>query len=222
MDWSTDTKTSKTFKSVRTPPPKVEQKTDWMPLLLNTMNILGILFTIWAIYWGYKNHLFTSPEALRAFLGKMGVAAPLGFILIQIVQTIIPIIPGALTVPMGQMVFGAWYGFLLNFFAIMLGSMVNFFLARSYGQSFVKRIIGEKQFLKTSEKINKNNRFEKWFTFAMFFPFSPDDILCYMAGLTDLPFKKYFAILMFGKPLSIFLYSFGVAKLFEWFFIFIA
>lgn len=148
------------------------------------------MLTVWAFYWAYKNQLFTSTEALNQFLSSMGSAAPFGFIVIQIIQTVIPIIPGAITVPMGAIIFGPVYGLFLNVFAIIIGSILNFVLAKKYGQPFVERIIGEKKFARTVSWLDKDDKFEKWFTYAMFFPFSPDDILCYIAGLSKMSFKN--------------------------------
>lgn len=198
------------------------KKNEWVHFGLNLLNVLGILLTVWAFYWGFQSQIFTSETALRNFLGGLGAAAPVGFILIQIVQTVIPIIPGALTVPMGTMVFGMSYGFILNYTGIIIGSIINFLLARKFGRSFVELIIGEKQYDRYSNWLEENKRFEKIFTLAMFFPFSPDDIICYIAGLSKMTFKKYTTILVLGKPLSIFVYSYGVAKLLEFFFQIIA
>lgn len=195
-----------------------EKKIDWFHIGLNILNIAGILLTLWAFYWSYQNQLFTSKDALSQFLFSMGSAAPIGFILIQIIQTVIPIIPGAVTVPMGSMIFGVWYGLFLNLFAIIIGSAINFLLAKKYGRPFVQKIIGEKQFNKAIRWLDKDDKFDKWFTFAMFFPFSPDDIICYIAGLSKMAFKKYLAILLIAKPFSIFVYSLGMAKVLEWLF----
>lgn len=201
---------------------KIKSQTDWVHIGINFLNIIGVLLTVWAFYWAYKNQLFTSTEALNQFLSSMGSAAPFGFIVIQIIQTVIPIIPGAITVPMGAIIFGPVYGLFLNVFAIIIGSILNFVLARKYGQPFVERIIGEKKFARTVSWLDKDDKFEKWFTYAMFFPFSPDDILCYIAGLSKMSFKKYFLIILFGKPVSILLYSFGTVFVLEWLFIFLA
>lgn len=200
---------------------KTKKQTDWVHIGINFLNIVGVLLTFWAFYWAYQNQLFTSTEALNQFLSSMGSAAPLGFIVIQIIQTVIPIIPGAVTIPMGAIIFGPVYGLFLNVFAIVIGSVLIFVLARKYGQPFVERIIGEKKFEKAIIWLDKDDKFENWFTFAMFFPFSPDDILCYIAGLSKMSFKKYFLIILFGKPVSIFLYSFGTVFVLEWLFIFL-
>lgn|SRR5699024_1596943 len=185
---------------------------------LNLLNILGVAVTVYALYWGFKSQIFTSEDALRDLLYTMGPAAPYGFILIQIVQTIIPIIPGALTIPMGAMIFGMGYGFMLNFIGIMIGSIMNFILARKFGRPLVEMLVNEKQYNKYANWLDDNNRFDKLFTFGMFFPLSPADFLCYLAGLSNISFNKYLLILTAGKPFTLFIYSYGTMGMLTFFF----
>ena len=49
-----------------------------------------ILICVYFFSQGY----FTNPQLLQATLSKTGILAPLLFILLQIIQVIIPIIPG--------------------------------------------------------------------------------------------------------------------------------
>ena len=185
---------------------------------LNLLNMIGVGLTVYALYWGFKSQVFTQEEALRDLLATMGPAAPYGFILIQIIQTVIPIIPGALTIPMGTMIFGMGYGFALNFIGIMIGSVMNFILARKFGRPLVEMIVDEKQFNKYVTWLDEKNRFDKLFTFGMFFPFSPADFLCYLAGLSNISFYKYLLILTTGKPFTLFVYSYGTMGMLTLFF----
>ncbi|HLR92785.1 MAG TPA: TVP38/TMEM64 family protein [Atopostipes sp.] len=188
---------------------------------LHLLNILGIALTVYGLYWGIQNQIFTSEAALRDLLNAMGPAAPFGFILIQIVQTVIPIIPAALTIPMGSMIFGMGHGFFLNFTGIMIGSVLNFILARKLGRPFVEMLVSDKQWNKYVSWLDKGRYFDRLFTFGMFFPLSPADFLCYLAGLSTISFKKYLVILSLGKPFTLFLYSYGMVELLNIFFQFL-
>jgi len=46
-----------------------------------------------------------------------------------------------------------------------------------------------------------------FFFFSIFLPGFPDDLICMLAGLTKMTFKRYLFLLLIGKPLSIALYS---------------
>lgn len=188
-------------------------KKDFIRVLMNSLNVLGILLTIYALYWGYQQQIFTSETALRNLLERMGSAAPLGFIFIQIIQTVVPIIPAALTIPMGAIIFGMGYGFYLNFIGIMIGSIINFILARKFGRPFVELLVDESKFRKYTRWLYDEKRFNKVFTFGMFFPMSPADLLCYIAGLSKISFRRYLVTLSLGKPLTLFIYSFGMTSL---------
>lgn len=180
---------------------------------LNILSFFGFLLSLYLVYWGFTAGIFTSEVSLQNFLDYLGPAAPYGFILIQIVQVVVPIVPGSITIAFGTMVFGVGYGFLLNLIGIMIGSVINFALARRYGQPLVALLLGEKQLNKYMGWLNKNNRFDRLFTFGMFFPISPDDTLCYLSGLSTMTFKKFFLILSMAKPISLFIYSYGLFEI---------
>ena len=84
-------------------------------LIINILNILGIVGTVIFIIWAWRRNLFTDETVMKYYLGKFGPGAPLFFIIIQIIQTVVPIIPGALTIPLGIVVFGHVPGFFYNF-----------------------------------------------------------------------------------------------------------
>ncbi|MCY3032943.1 TVP38/TMEM64 family protein [Aerococcus urinae] len=183
--------------------------------VFNLVGILGVILTIWLIYAAYQRGLFSSQENLEAFLRGFGGWAPWLFILIQIVQTVIPVIPGGLTCPAGAAIFGVWYGFLLNFIGIMIGSVIDFWLARRYGRHLVMALIGPKSYNKYIHYLNTKT-FDRIFIFGMFFPVSPADALCLLAGLSNMTFKRFFLFLSLGKPFTLFIYTYGLLYLSSW------
>ncbi|WP_284779435.1 TVP38/TMEM64 family protein [Aerococcus urinae] len=183
--------------------------------VFNLVGILGVILTIWLIYAAYQRGLFSSQENLEAFLRGFGGWAPWLFILIQIIQTVIPVIPGGLTCPAGAAIFGVWYGFLLNFIGIMIGSVIDFWLARRYGRHLVMALIGPKSYNKYIHYLN-TKAFDRVFIFGMFFPVSPADALCLLAGLSNMSFKRFFLFLSLGKPFTLFIYTYGLLYLSSW------
>lgn len=165
------------------------------------------------VVYGYKNGLFISIETFREFIAGFGIWAPLIFLLIQIVQVIIPILPGAIGCIAGVIIFGPWMGILYNYIGICIGSIMVFSLSRRYGQQFVKGIIQEKSYEKYIGWVDRGKKFDTMFAFAIFFPLAPDDLLCYIAGLTKMKLRKFVVIILLGKPLSIALYSMGMATI---------
>ena len=160
--------------------------------VINTLNIIGTVATIIFLIWAFKVNLFTDEAVMKHYLGRFGRSAPLVFIIIQLVQVVVPIIPGAITIPIGILIFGHVYGFVYNFTGIMLGSVINFYLAKMYGRPLVRSLVSEKQYQKYIGKIEHNHTFNRFFTASMFFPVTPADLLCYLAGLSDMSFKYFF------------------------------
>ena len=175
----------------------------------NIFNIISILmlvvFTILG-YLGYRAGLFNSLDSFRAYILSKGKLAPLFFMLIQVVQIVLPVIPGGLTTVFGVIIFGAFWGFIYNYISICIGSILVFFISRNFGKSIVIRIFGKDTFEKYHHKINDKS-YEKFFALAILFPVAPDDFLCYLSGLTDMSFKKFASIVFLFKGPSIFLYS---------------
>lgn len=174
--------------------------------------------TIIIFIYLFRIGVFTSEEAMAEFMAKLGWFAPVGFFIIQLIQVVIPIIPGGITIPIGSIMFGARNGFILNYTSIMLGSVINFYIARKYGGQIVERIVGEKSFQQGQAWLNRNSRFDKFFLAAMAFPLAPDDLLCYVAGLSKMDFKRFVIITAVTKPWTLLLFSYGTEAILRMFF----
>ena len=184
----------------------------------NIYNIIAVLVLVILTvlgYIGYKRGLFNSIDTFREFILSFGVWANIIFMLVQVTQIVVPIIPGGLTTVFGVVIFGPFWGFINNYISICAGSMLVFFISRTFGKSVILNFFGEETFDKYKHKI-KDKTYEKFFAWAILLPVAPDDFLCYLTGLSDMSFKKYATIILLCKPPSIFLYSMGWAMGLEW------
>ncbi|WP_265455154.1 TVP38/TMEM64 family protein [Enterococcus sp. HY326] len=175
--------------------------------IINLISILGIGFSIAITFYFIHLGVFKDINALRGLVGNSVILGPVIFILIQILQVVIPIIPGGISTAAGVLIFGPWMGFIYNYVGICIGSVIIFLLGRRYGKPFVMSLVSDKTYNKYISWLDNQNRFDKLFTLAIFFPVAPDDALCLMAGLTNISVKKFTWIILLAKPASIFLYS---------------
>ena len=173
--------------------------------------ILMILICVYFFSQGY----FTNPQLLQATLSKAGILAPLLFILLQIIQVIIPIIPGGASSALGITAFGAVNGFIYNYIGICIGSICIFLLVRKYGHRIILKLCKTKDCDKYMKYTYDQNKFDTFFMLAIFLPCAPDDLLCMLAGLTHMSLKKFVWIILLGKPLSLMAYSYGLTQLFQ-------
>ena len=175
--------------------------------MINLITIFGTILICIFFYYALKAEIFTSEEKMKIFLEKGGVFAPIIFVLIQIVQVVIPLIPGGISQGVGVLIFGPLWGFVYNYIGIVIGSIIVFFIARKYGMSLIKRMFKKELIDKYIGWLNKGKKFEKFFALAIFFPIAPDDFLCYLAGVTKMSTKTYIAIIVLLKPFTILMYS---------------
>ncbi|WP_394896910.1 TVP38/TMEM64 family protein [Enterococcus hirae] len=175
--------------------------------LINFISIIGLVISIGLTIYFINLGVFKDLNSLRGLVGDSIILGPIIFILIQILQVVIPIIPGGISTAAGVLIFGPYAGFIYNYVGICIGSIIIFLLGRLYGKPFILSMVSDKTYNKYVGWLDNQNRFEKLFALAIFLPVAPDDALCLMAGLTNISVKKYTWIILLAKPLSIFLYS---------------
>lgn len=195
-----------------------QPKKPWLKVCLNLLIFLMFTLILFSLYWGYNHDLFTSKAALENFLSTIGPIAPFIFVIIQMSQTIIPFIPASLIVPIGLFIFGLSSGFFLSFIGIISGSIINFGLARKFGRPLVEMVTSEKQLNKYIGWTEDNTQFNRLFALGMFFPFTPSDFFCYLAGLSEISIKRYLLIITFSTLSTLILFSYGLTGIIHFFF----
>lgn len=130
--------------------------------------------------------LASKPEEFRAWVDSKGAAGKLIYIGIVILQIAIAFIPGEPFEIAAGYTFGALPGSLLCLLAESLGSILVLLLVKEFGIRllevfFDRNKIESLGFLKSSDK--------RIVLFLLLFllPGTPKDLLCYFAGLTDIP-----------------------------------
>lgn len=183
--------------------------------LKNIMTILTVIITILLvafIIYAVKMNLLTSPELLVDKIKEYGIIGPLIFLFIQVVQVVFPVIPGGASCLAGTLAFGPIEGFIYNYLGLALGSIVAYMLSRNFGLPLIKKLFKEETINKYLKYI-RTKKFEKIFFWGILLPGAPDDLLCYISGISNLTFRKFVIIILVGKPLTLIFYSLFV-KLF--------
>lgn len=175
-------------------------------LILNILTIIGIVAAIFFVYFAVKERWFLDNEILLTKIKSFGLLAPLCFILIQMVQVVLPVIPGGASCLVGVMAFGAVGGFIYNYVGLVLGSICSFLLSRKFGMSIINKLFKEKDIKKALDKIN-NSKYDLIFFLIILLPGLPDDLFCYISGITKMSLKKFTLIILIGKPLTLLVYS---------------
>ncbi|WP_423215689.1 TVP38/TMEM64 family protein [Streptococcus equinus] len=181
---------------------------DILKKLVKFLGIFSIALTVLFLVYLFKNmDILNDPDALtRALKGHL-IIGSIGFLLLQIIQVVIPIIPGGVTTVVGFMAFGPILGFILNYVGIVIGSIILFLLTRRYGKPFILLFVDEKSFKYYEQKL-ASSTYEKVFALNMASPISPADILVMVTGLSKMSFKRFLYIILICKPISIIAFSY--------------
>ena len=148
-------------------------------------------------------------EEFRAFLERAGVWMSLVFIVLQFLQVVILPIPSTVTVVAGSALFGPLLGSIYSLIGILLGSFTAFAVGRFAGYRVVAWLVG-KETLDTWLKKIKGK--DKIFLSAMFvLPVFPDDVLCFVAGLSSMSFGLFALVIVISRILAIFTTSYSVS-----------
>lgn len=141
-----------------------------------------------------------SVDKIKNFILSFGVYGKIVFVLIQFLQVTFLPIPSTIVTIAGSVIYGGWQAFLLSLGGILLGSVVAFLLGQKLGKKIVCFMIGKDACKKWTKKLT---RAKYSFFVMMLLPFFPDDVLCLVAGLTDMSWDYFMLVNFVSRPIGI-------------------
>lgn len=123
------------------------------------------------------------------------------YALFTVLNVVLLPIPAMILMLAGVAVFGAVKAFIITYASVMVGSVIAFFIGRIFGKKAVGWCVGEEALEKYGKMVGKKG--SALFVIMQLLPFFPDDILCMIAGLTDMKFSFFFFSLLIVKPMYI-------------------
>ncbi len=183
-------------------------------LLSAAIALAGYCFRIQI--WNISIHfyeLMTDREAIQSYIVSWGMAAPVVFTLIQILQVIIAPIPGEATGFIGGFLFGAFKGFLYSSIGLSVGSLINFGIGRLLGQQVIRKLIPPSQTAMLDKLVHRQGAIVLFICFI--FPGFPKDYLCLFLGISDIPFKLFFIMATIGRMPGTLMLSIQGASLYQ-------
>lgn len=165
--------------------------------------VLGLIYFLLEItgLWQKLN----SVEKLQTVILELGFWGRFVFVLLQFLQvTFIPL-PSPVLVVAGSLIYGPFESSLLSLAGILLGSGLAFFIGRVFGRKIVAFMVGKK-IAEKWEKFLNNCKYS--FVLMMLLPLFPDDVLCLVAGLTDMTWTFFMTTQFITRPIGIFLLSY--------------
>lgn len=152
--------------------------------------------------------VFNDVEKLQEYLKQVGAWMPIAYIALQFLQVVILPIPGIVSTAAGVAIFGALLTAIYSTIGILSGSFLAFYIGRKWGNKAVSWMIGEETLDKWQKKLKgKDNLF---LTLMFLLPLFPDDVLCFIAGLSTMSNVYFTIMIIITRIISIFATCFSV------------
>ncbi|MBQ8909047.1 MAG: TVP38/TMEM64 family protein [Clostridia bacterium] len=172
-------------------------------VLISVGFLFGLIYFVLQVsgWWEKLN----SVSKLQQTILSLGFWGRFAFVTLQFLQvTFIPL-PSPVIVGAGSLIYGPFQASLLSLAGILLGSAFAFFLGKMFGRKLVTFMVGEALCNKWQKFLN---RCKYTFVLTMLLPLFPDDVLCLVAGQTDMSWNFFIATQFVTRPIGIFLVSY--------------
>ena len=157
-----------------------------------------------------------SRESISNLLNQMGTMALIAYVLLSLSRALL-LIPCTPFVLAGAITFPQWplVVFLISIAGIVVGALLvySFPSFGSYDELLEKKYPEKIAYLR--EKMRSKYAF--YFIIGWsFFPLVPTDVVCYIAGMAKMSFKKMITALLLGEIPIVVVYVFLGAEIGEW------
>lgn len=140
-------------------------------------------------------------ESLQKYLENAGAWMPICYILLQYLQVVILPIPSIVSTLAGLALFGPIKTIIYSLIGIILGSLTAFWIGRKLGHKAVAWMVGEETLEKWQKKLKGKDNF--LLTIMFLLPLFPDDILCFIAGLSSMSFTYFIIMIAICRVLAV-------------------
>lgn len=168
--------------------------------------VVILLLLVTLILWRWLASF--SQEGLRDYIRSFGAAGWLVFLVLQILQVFIALIPGELLESAAGFVFGPIVGTLLCYAGIVIASSLVFVLTRKFGIKLVEVFVSREK-INQLRFLNTEKKRDLLIFLAFFIPGTPKDLLTYFVGLTEIKFHTFLAISLVARIPSVVTSTFG-------------
>ncbi len=149
-----------------------------------------------------------SIEDLRNYVASFGYLAIIIYIVLNFLQVVLLPIPGFIAVGTGVALFGPLKTAIFSLLGILIGSYVAFFIGRVLGYKVVRWIVGKETLDKWLNSVRNKDKIV--LTFMFLFPFFPDDVLCFVAGLSTMSISYFIVMILICRIISVFLSAYSL------------
>ncbi|MDD3480771.1 MAG: VTT domain-containing protein [Patescibacteria group bacterium] len=174
-------------------------------LLLLFTALLGLYF-----FWPDLRFSLSDINKVRETIQGFGIWGPIALIAFSAFQVVLWPVPGYVPVVIGSYLYGFLLGFLYSLIGINIGTFIVLYLTRKYGRPFAEKFVSKKTLAKWDKFFEGRGPVLFFLTYLV--PGFPDDLITYVAGLTNVPIITLLLISIVARaPQNLIIAYFGEA-----------
>ena len=128
------------------------------------------------------------------------------YTIINFLQVVLVPIPSTLTILAGTAIYGPLLAFIFATIGILIGSVLAFLIGRFFSRPLLYWIFGKARVDKYEKLLANRTKLILFIT--LFLPFFPDDMICMLAGVTNIKLRDFLWISLIARSVGIATISF--------------
>lgn len=158
--------------------------------------------------------LFNDQERVREWVAGFGPWGPLVTIALNVAQVLLAPIPGQFVGMANGYLYGIWLGTVYSMAGLLLGTVLAMALGRWFGRPLVERLVNPEQLTRWDRIAERQGPL--FFFLVFLFPFLPDDVVCFLIGLSPLPLPSLVVLATLGRLPGVFVSCWVGAYATDW------
>lgn len=167
--------------------------------------LVGLVVVVGGTLWVWREPLWallSDQERAREWVAGFGPWGPLVSVALNVAQVLLAPIPGQFVGLLNGYLYGLWLGTLYSMVGLLLGTALAMGLARWFGRPLVEWLVEREQLARWDRLAD--HRGPLFFFLVFLFPSLPDDVVCFLVGLTSLSIPAMLVLAALGRLPGVF------------------
>lgn len=183
---------------------KKAKKEDRRKLIISIIKIVLLVTIVVSIplyIWFFHGEIISqwkSVDDVVAFLEHYETESIIVYIVLQIIQVIISVLPGQIFQMAAGYLYGFWAALLFAMTGAIIGTAISFMIAKVLGRDFLHILFGEERISYYVERLNSKRMYTLVFLIYLI-PGIPKDMVSYASGISEIRFKPFIILSSIGR-----------------------
>jgi uncharacterized membrane protein YdjX (TVP38/TMEM64 family) len=183
----------------------VRDRRDYDWTLIRVVLLAALVAVIGGVLWYWREPLwafFGDQTRIREWVMELGPWGPLVAIALNVAQVLLAPIPGQFVGLVNGYLYGVWLGVVYSMVGLLLGSTLAMALARWFGRPLVERLVDPAKLTRWDRVADRQGPL--FFFLVFLLPLVPDDIACFLIGLSSLSIPRMLVLATLGRLPGVF------------------